>query len=1039
MGVKTTQKGHGRLFGPDGALISSHSFEREAFEKASFLPDGVYTFVPATLEYRVMNGAAVPAPAPVHDDAAGIIAEGDGELLPGASRVANPAPLPAPTDLLRLWDGKTGVTADYWNLGLRAKWRNRGGDWLDAAGAPQGAVPFAEATVPVTAPQLVALDVKKLVEHWLQHGNAGAWLKTSQACNFHSRETAEADKRPLLRVVTDLGSVDCACLADATLSTSTVAALGQQATFSAAGGAAIQFDLSAVTGTVQSATLLLWLKEVFSTPAIVLRAFRLDPPRLFSGAAWQGSPAPADLLLATDFSGDWARHFKMPGFTPNFAQTFPNPAFGQDAGGATWIEGRFSAAQGVVGGTLEYLFRKDGAEPEEAWFGYVVRLGADWGSTVDGNKMPGLAGRYGRKQQFDDGTFYWTHNEGGNGGNATTGKKDANGILSGWSLRGFGHVTPADGNPYKHLTPVGTYAYWADMPKMPDGAGYGQNWDWSHPTLGQVVLEHGRDYHIEQHVKLNSIAGPFDEFGNGLGNADGEFRAWLDGVLVFEKTGLRFRHHPDIKIEEVWLDWYHGGVAPAVATHHFRMNRLTVAKSRIGTPAILAGDDTVASPVNDNYQAGAGEDIVGGRLPTFPSWVPSPGNKANVDLNRLWQVDYAPSATQNNRGSEWYSCGDGQDGRFIEWTGACFAPDYSQYGAMLYYGGGHSGSQYSKLAVFDFSTRLWAEKGEQLDMTAYGKSYSCGHKYRTGQSFYPSGFQAANGEVPISEHTYANPVYVPAAAAGNQKGWWVYAVAWRVGAWGMDLDHLDDADGGKFSLTTDLGPQANGAYGAACFDSRRNRIWAIFSGPSVSNELYYLDIVPGLKTQPGAWKRVSTAFWSRPNWHNTLTYVPEHDCLIAFSPGFNQSNNHVAYSANVLNLNGSSTPADWTAWTPTQVATPAPTIVSASAGFEWCPLTGKFYCYPGFGGRSDYSTYQNCVDYVYVATPSGWSSGATWTWDQENFAGPVTPLAPPLTPGGQIPSGQMPITRFRWNPVLKSFMWATHRDGPVQLWRPQGA
>jgi hypothetical protein len=63
---------------------------------------------------------------------------------------------------------------------------------------------------------------------------------------------------------------------------------------------------------------------------------------------------------------------------------------------------------------------------------------------------------------------------------------------------------------------------------------------------------------------------------------EGVLRVWVDGVPVFEKSDIRFRHHPAIKIDEVWLNWYHGGTKPAQATHHWRMSNIVVARSYIG-------------------------------------------------------------------------------------------------------------------------------------------------------------------------------------------------------------------------------------------------------------------------------------------------------------------------------------------------------------------------------------------------------------------------------------------------------------------------
>jgi hypothetical protein len=42
------------------------------------------------------------------------------------------------------------------------------------------------------------------------------------------------------------------------------------------------------------------------------------------------------------------------------------------------------------------------------------------------------------------------------------------------------------------------------------------------------------------------------------------------------------RHHPAFKVDEVWLDMYHGGLTPAEAEHPYKIAALVVAKQYIG-------------------------------------------------------------------------------------------------------------------------------------------------------------------------------------------------------------------------------------------------------------------------------------------------------------------------------------------------------------------------------------------------------------------------------------------------------------------------
>jgi hypothetical protein len=76
-------------------------------------------------------------------------------------------------------------------------------------------------------------------------------------------------------------------------------------------------------------------------------------------------------------------------------------------------------------------------------------------------------------------------------------------------------------------------------------------------------------YCIETELKLNTV---MDEAPGFV--ADGELRAWIDGSLVFERTGMVFRAKPlfqaaadpsrmgpvrDLGVKSLWLNWYHGG------------------------------------------------------------------------------------------------------------------------------------------------------------------------------------------------------------------------------------------------------------------------------------------------------------------------------------------------------------------------------------------------------------------------------------------------------------------------------------------------
>jgi len=476
-----------------------------------------------------------------------------------------------------LYDGPSGVSRDHWNRGIALRWQHPLGDWRDAAGEPQGAKPFATLAVkPADATKRVEIDVTALAREWTKSGNTGALLRAAGgSAEFASRE-GDAAQRPLLIVTTDRGKFTCPPTADATLASSTFKPLGEQPTLvvtKPGTSAVLRFDLAAVDGTPTAATLALTVNKAADPASIDV--MRLDAPAVgvigkpIPGLAKDfprdnGIVAHKDVIVATDFGDGWQKYF---------GGTIRNPAFARDdALGSTYIRGQFTKGE-VGSASLEYRFssRKE-PEPEEAYFRYYVYLEDDWGSLVDGNKMPGLAGRYG----VWNGRLW--NPTAGNGGARTTGlvtmtPRGEN--RSGWSMRTTTHAKPPDENPYREWTAVQTYAYHADQ-----AGHFGDGWRW-----GGTLLAKNRWYCIEQYAKLNSIDGPLDDLGNGTGKKDGVFRAWVDGVPVLEKTNVRFRHNAKIKIDEVWLNWYHGGTKPAAAEHHYRMSNVVVARSYIGPMA----------------------------------------------------------------------------------------------------------------------------------------------------------------------------------------------------------------------------------------------------------------------------------------------------------------------------------------------------------------------------------------------------------------------------------------------------------------------
>jgi hypothetical protein len=194
-----------------------------------------------------------------------------------------------------------------------------------------------------------------------------------------------------------------------------------------------------------------------------------------------------------------------------------------------------------MGTAFSFKFRQQvGAEPEEIYFRYYLKLDPDWKHATSDGKLPGISGTYGKA---------------GWGGRKVDG-------TDGWSARGlFKTKYGADESA------IGFYCYHADMRGK-----YGEHWEF------KPRLPHGRWYGVEQYCKLNT---PGSE--GKPGKKDGVLRGWIDGEPAFEKTDIRFRDVDTLKISEVWVNVYHGGATPVPKEDiHLYLDNMVIARKPIG-------------------------------------------------------------------------------------------------------------------------------------------------------------------------------------------------------------------------------------------------------------------------------------------------------------------------------------------------------------------------------------------------------------------------------------------------------------------------
>ena len=465
-----------------------------------------------------------------------------------------------------LYDGPGGATCAYYDVATGIKWRNRVGDWRDADGKSQGDRPFARFTVTaLDTSRLIEIDVTSIVRSWIerQQPNFGLLIRgvggsPTGIVEFHSREADDARVRPVLQLFwDDHSSTNAAPSADTRLRCSTIYSLGTGKTLAAGGDSnlLIRFALPPPSAERRLTRAIVHLTTTSTQYGDAnLGVFLLDPPVTLAIAPPQpglaalypgddGIERDPDVIFSERFeSPEWKRRWSYVRETDTFDLVASDRAlkFESLAGKAL----RVKVAKGNhMGLDARYRFAEEiGLEPEEIYFRYYLRLADDWRPTRDGGKLPGIAG---------------TYNSGGWGGRKSNGK-------NGWSMRGeFGKVIEPQ-HPLAGRTPIGTYAYHAET-----AGSYGEIWPWSQGRPG--VLESDRWYCIEQYFKVNMV-----------GKSDGVFRAWIDGVPVFEKRDIRVRDLPALKIEEVWLDIYHGGTEVSPYDQHLYIDNVVIARKYIG-------------------------------------------------------------------------------------------------------------------------------------------------------------------------------------------------------------------------------------------------------------------------------------------------------------------------------------------------------------------------------------------------------------------------------------------------------------------------
>jgi hypothetical protein len=492
-------------------------------------------------------------------------------VLPAASQPtvtpagaqACPEPTLLPDDSRAQWvEGSMalddGATRDYYNRSARLAWDNLMGDWADANGTAQGSAAYATSSLPDdNTPGPHTWNVKNLVSDWMNDvPNQGFMLRQTGGAgpfDFYSKEHPVAAERPQLTVATSAGDFTLTPEADTHLDSSTYQGFGDDTRLRVSSNPTLlRFDLAAIPGgaTINSATLQLWSYAEYGSSSLEVGVFRVfhDPgplPPAQNGLAYSyegdvGVDGHPDVYEHTTFTNTSWSDVYANADSPNLQLVSGEPGFEPLGGSALKI----TVPEGENTGS-GFAFKFDdqtGAEPEEIFFRYYIRIDQSWDPTY-GGKFPGISGTYG--------VAGW-------GGRPSDG-------TNGWSARGLYQpsVVGVD-NPLHDTVPVGHYVYHADQATQ-----WGDNVLWQDAYLG--YLEKDRWYSIEQHLVLNTP-----------GVSDGILETWVDGRLAYRQTNWHWRDTSSLKIEQIWLNVYHGGSDVPDQDISLYIDNIVIADSYIG-------------------------------------------------------------------------------------------------------------------------------------------------------------------------------------------------------------------------------------------------------------------------------------------------------------------------------------------------------------------------------------------------------------------------------------------------------------------------
>jgi hypothetical protein len=346
---------------------------------------------------------------------------------------------------------------------------------------------------------------------------------------------------------------------------------------------------------------------------------------------------------------------------------------------------------------------------------------------------------------------------------------------------------------------------------------------------------------------------------------------------------------------------------------------------------------------------------------------------------------------------------------FAAWCGGAFATDYSALGGYLAHGGGHGDYLGNEVYVFDLDTLLWQRLSEP-----YEPSPGATHWLTREQPLGPTG-DLQEGEyapgIPASSHTYDNVQYLPAALAGNRRGYFVRLTGTsngRLGGGYSGRSHAFDLDTRRwtrYSLNRTTAAEGGGEGTATCFDTRRARYWS--AGLGARKVTRFLDV------KSRTWSTVDHPLRRGHNFSYNISGA-YHEALDLFVVIYYPISGKDPDRSSVWAMNCGKPEDGWR-----RLTTEGPRPISAAPGLEWCP---PLHCFVAYEARG-------ATRVLKLRPPEAEPFARAWTWEGEEIAGDAP---------AHRPRGASHYSRFCWAPSARCFIWADAQDQPAQAWRLRG-